>query len=545
MAAEPTTGGTLRTVLAVPALRRAELAWAVGITGEWTTTVALLVVAYQQLGVAGAGLFGIARSLPAGIAAPFLAGIADRATPERVLLFVHGGRALVTLAMLTGQTVGVPIVAILIMLVPLEGMLAVLHRPTNFALLPGLARDPRELVAANVLASTGEGLGVLVGPALGGLIAAAVSPSAALLAGAVAAGIAALLIRPVRPAVMAVNRPAKREGAIDAALGGIRAIVARPAVFTLVAIAGAQTFVRGVLTVLLVAASVSLFGLGESGVGYLTAAIGAGGLIGALGAVGLVGRRLGPVVVIGLIVWGLPIAALGVVPLAFVGFVMMFAVGVANAAFDVAVFTLLQRSVPNALRGRVFGALEALIMLSVALGSLVGPLIVEGIGLRTALVATGLLLPVVALIVARRVRAIEGSVVVSDRSLALLKGVPSFAPLPLTILETLGGSLEPSHLPPGTELIRQGGVGDRFYILEKGRADVSIDGEVIRQMGPGDSFGEIALLRDVARTATVRTTEASDVLALDRGAFLSAISGARAARTATERVVETRIGEGR
>ncbi len=543
MAGQDTPRAALRAVVAAPALRRAELAWMSGWAGEWMTLVALLVVAYQQLGVAGVGLLGLARSLPAAIGAPLSSGIADRAPKERVLLIVHGGRAVLTAATALALWLDVPVLAIIILVVPLEGSLAVLHRPTHMALLPGLARDPRELVAANVLSAVAEGGGVLAGPAIGGLIVATVSPLAGLLVGAAVAGVAALLIAPIRPATMRRSTATPREGLLETATGGMRALAANPAARLLVAIAAAQTFVRGTLTVLLVAASVRLLGLGEEGVGYLTAAIGAGGLLGALGSVAFVGRRLAPTVIVGLVLWGVPLVVLGFVPVAAIAFVLMFAVGIGNALFDVGIFTLLQRTCRNEERGRIFGVLEALIMLTVALGSIVGPVLVGVLGVKLALVAAGLILPIVAILTFRPMLGIDDAVVVPDQALELLKGVPSFEPLPLTVLESLAAEMRPVTFDADADVVIQGTIGNNFYVIRSGLAEAIIDGTPVRRMGPGESFGEIALMRDVPRTATVRTLEPTDLLALDRSAFLSAISGARGARSATERVVEARIGD--
>ena len=72
---------------------------------------------------------------------------------------------------------------------------------------------------------------------------------------------------------------------------------------------------------------------------------------------------------------------------------------------------------------------------------------------------------------------------------------------------------------PGTEIVTQGAAGDRFYAIASGRADVVRDGAVLGQVGKGMYFGEVALLRDVPRTATVVATSSMRVFALDRDGF--------------------------
>jgi CRP-like cAMP-binding protein len=128
------------------------------------------------------------------------------------------------------------------------------------------------------------------------------------------------------------------------------------------------------------------------------------------------------------------------------------------------------------------------------------------------------------------------------RELELLRGLPLFAPLPAAALEHLAGRLVHVPVAAGAEITRQGDVGDRFYIVDEGEVDVAIDGRPAARLGPGDCFGEIALLRDVPRTATVTARAGTSVLALDRDEFVSAVSGHPASREAADAVVAARLG---
>ena len=110
-------------------------------------------------------------------------------------------------------------------------------------------------------------------------------------------------------------------------------------------LAFAQTFVRGALLVLIPVLAVDTLALGQSAVGWLTAAIGAGGLIGGAAATGLVRvTRLGRAFVAGLLLWGLPLVWLALTPSAAVAYLALVVVGVGNAVEDVGLFTLLVRS---------------------------------------------------------------------------------------------------------------------------------------------------------------------------------------------------------
>jgi MFS family permease len=310
----------------------------------------------------------------------------------------------------------------------------------------------------------------------------------------------------------------------------------------LVAALTAQTFVRGMLTVLIVSASIGPLGLGEGGVGYLNAVIGAGGLLGAVAAMALVGRRrLALSFLLSLGAWGLPITILGLVTVPIAAVLLLAAIGVANAFLDVSGFSLIQRIVPNQVRGRVFGTFEGLVALTVGLGSATAPLLVTAFGVQGALVVTGLFLPLVAIGVATTVRHADAAAIVPERELALLRSIPFFAPLPMTSLEALASALTARHVSAGTTLIREGEAGMHFHVLASGAADVTTEGHLLRHIHGGEGVGEIALLRDVPRTATVTVTVDAEVYDLDRDSFLEAVTGCSSSLSAANAFVVGRM----
>lgn len=538
-----TAADALRSVLANPDMRRAQLAWMLGYAGEWSWLVALWVYAYQTNGVVAVGALGLARTLPAAFLSPALSTISDRLPRSRVLLGIHLGRAaLVGLAALAIVTGLAPLVVYAI--APLDALLGVLHRPTHMPLMPALARSPDELVASNVASSTFEGIGTLAGPALGGLLVAYATPFWGFGVPALVFLVAAVSVSGIRPA-QALRREIPPAGLRGTLFGGFRALIQYPRAGLVVSLFWAQIIVRGLLNVLLVVAAVELLQVGEQGIGYLNSAIGAGGFLGVLATVSLVTRRrMAAPFAIGLVLWGTPILLIGVLPSAPAAVLFLAVLGLGNAVLDVAGFTIMQRSVPNAARGRIFGVLESGVMLGTGIGSALAPLLLALLDVRGALVATGLLLPTLAVVTWRWIARADADAVIPECELILLRGVPMLSPLPMTVLEQVAGDAVPVSFSAGETIIRQGAVGDRFYILASGRAEVVADRRRLGQMEPGDSFGEIALLRDVPRTASVMAVGAVDAFALDRDAFLAAVSGDPRSSSAAEAVVHERLGQG-
>jgi hypothetical protein len=323
----------------------------------------------------------------------------------------------------------------------------------------------------------------------------------------------------------------------------MRALAAEPDPRLIIVLFACQAFVRGLLNVLLVVAAFRLLDVGESGVGFLNAAFGAGGLVGGLAGLGLVGlRRLARPFAAGLVMWGLPIALVAAWPHAGWTAVCLAAVGAGNALLDISGFTLVQRGIDDAVLARVFGVFEILVIAAVGVGSIVGPVLVDRLGPRTALVVAGSILPLLTALTWPRLRAVDASVAVPERQLQLLQSIALFSPLPPTTLERLAAQLSPVAAAPGTELVREGDDGDLFYVIAAGEVEVSRVGKHVRELGPGDYFGEIALLRDVPRGATCTATTQAELFALGRERFVSAVTGNRRCAVEIESVIDDRLG---
>jgi len=521
-----------------PGIRRVELAWGAAIAAEWAHFVALGVFAYDAGGTAAVGIAGLARLLPAALIAPFASTLGDRFRRER---FMTGTAAIGALALGASALVFFTSRSewLIFALAAVIGISSTLFRPALQSILPSLARTPEELIAANAATSTIESLGTLVGPLVAGVLVSVGNPGVVFAAagGVLAAG--ALLLAPLRVEGV-IQETAAQAPARELVVGGFKAIWGGPQRLIL-ALMATQGFVRGCLNVLIVVAVFRVLDAGAGAVGYLTAALGLGGLLGAFGAMTLQSRRLAFALGVALVFWGLPIALVAARP-SLAGSVLLLAVvGAANSVEDVAGFTLVQRLVPDVALSRALGLIWGAAMGAVALGSITAPAVVAALGPRTAFVVVGGILPVVTLASWQGLRRIDRNTRPPTTELAVLAEVPLFEPLSIVAKEHLAGKLTHVHVDPGEVVVRAGETGDRFYIV--GDGELEITNGVRGTAHGGDFFGEIALLRDVPRTATVRATSPSELYALDREDFLAALSHS-AVRAAGDAVVDERLRAG-
>jgi hypothetical protein len=290
-----------------------------------------------------------------------------------------------------------------------------------------------------------------------------------------------------------------------------------------------------------VVAAIQLLRMGRGGLGLLTAALGFGGLLGAIFAMASKrSERLIRNELVSLVFWGLPLAFIGVFALPEVALAAMVVIGVANATYDVALFTILQRSSTNEDRASVLSVLEGVIGFGAIAGSLLAPILILVLGPRGALLAAGAILPLLVLAMYRRIGHAEEITVLKEGLVDLLRKVPAFAELPLTAVERVAAGLVPIAAPAGTALMTQGEPGDRFVVIESGQIEVFVDGELIDRLGPGAGVGEIALLRRSPRTATVKAITDVTGYSVDAPTFLAAVAGPAAAAVA-ERMADEHL----
>lgn len=531
-----------------PQLRRLQLAGIGSVVGQWAYSIAVSVYAFEAGGAKAVAIVTLIRTIPAAVAAPFLSTLADRLPRIPVMSASSLGSAIaVAAAGVVALSDGPPWAVYA--LACASSILGTLFLPAESALLPDLARDPEELTAANVTRSTIESVGSFVGPAIGGLLLAATSAGVVFIAAAATfvweAAIVSLIRPPEKASVEADEEPSS-EGVLRSTVAGFKAIASERRLRLVIALYSAQTVLAGALGVLVVVTALELLDAGESGVGLLNAASGIGGIVGALGAFALIGRkRLASDFGLGIVLWGAPLALVGAWPNKAVALLAFGVLGLGNTLVDVAGLTLLQRTAPPAVIGRVFGVLEMMLVGTIGLGAALAPLLIDWVGIRWALVVTGAFLPVLAALTWRKLLQVDAESEPPTEALRLLQPISFFAPLPAPTLERLASQAVPVDISAGTEVVREGDPGDRFYVIESGRFEVAVDGAKTGELGPGEFFGEIALLRNVPRTATVKAVADSKLLALGRHEFLEAVTGHAPSARAADAVVGARLDAAR
>lgn len=531
----------LREVYANRGLRRLQLAWAGSIIGTWAFTVALAVYAYHHGGAAAIGLVVLIRWLPAAFASPFMGVLGDRYPKVPVMIVSDLLRAVAFAGITVCVRFDAPAAAVYV-LVAATSVIMTAFRPAQAALLPALSRTPDELTAANVSSSTLESLGFCVGPALGGVLLA-VSNTWIVFALTTATFLWSALQLFGLLGTAEPEPSGEHRAIVHDLVEGFRTIAHDSRLQVVIGIFSAQTLVNGALNVLLAVSAFQLLGLGSGGVGYLTAAVGVGGLIGAIFSLMLVGRkRLAGVFGLAVAGTGGPLLFIAPHPTTGIALVACGLIGLSNIIEDVTGFTLLQRTAPSEVLSRVFGVLHSLFYATIAAGAILAPRLIDLIGVRWSLVAVGAVLPILSILTRTQLVRIDDGAVDRTSEIALLQEIPIFAPLSSPVLEGLAGRLIPVHAAAGQAIVREGESGDRFYMISSGEVAVSIGGDEKAAQGPGDHFGEIALLRDMPRTATVTARTDTHLLALERDDFLAAVTGHAGSTEAAEAVVGARLG---
>jgi len=488
--------------------------------------VAIAVVAFRDGGVAAVGVVTAVRMATAALLTPFLATTADRVRREAVLtgIGIVRGVALAGTAVVTAAD-GPPVATY--GCAALATVALALYRPAHSALLPALAHSPRDLTSANAVRGMLDSLSALGGPVAASAILATAGASAVFAVCSAMSLLGGLVV----VALPYDAPPRARSARVPVARSVVQgfATIAGDRDLALVTTLGVvQTFTRGCLTVLVVVVALDLIHTGEPGVGILSAAVGAGGVLGSLCALALVGRGgLASWFGVGVALFGAPLALLGVVPEQAAALGLLALVGVGNSLIDVAGFTILARRTDEAVLARTFAGFEAVLTLGVALGGLVAPLAVEALGPRGALVAVGLLAPVAVAVRRPALRRLDGELRVRDADIEVLREVPMLGALPATTVEQLAAGVERAEFAPGQVVFEQGDGGDGYYVVLSGRAEVVRDGRPVNTLVRGAGFGDVALLADVPRTATVRASGDAPlcVAVLRRTAFLTAVTG--------------------
>ena len=533
--------GSLRTALANPDLRRVQIAWAGYQFVEWAFALAVSVYAFDQGGATAVGVAGLIRLLPAAMAAPVSGLLSDRHS-RRLVMIVS---ATVAAACIGGAAAAAawdaPVVVYLLSAACMVSASA--YTPAQCALFPALAKTPQELAASNITLSVMDNVGFLAGMVLGGLLLGAASPAATFAVVAAVSVLSALILLRVKPdKAPSYEEMPDESGGMRQLLLGFRAVAHERGLRLVTVVLAALAVYVGVIDVLVVVLALDLLDTGAGAVGYLQAAWGVGAILASGALVGMLGRgALSAALVWGALFIGGATALMGRVPELGVAFAALGVIGLGYTFVEVAGHTLLQRLASDEVLGRVFGLQETLRLAGMALGSIAAPALVALFGIEGALVATGAFLPVLVLALWRVLRGYDAGSPASKRRYELLRESPIFMSLPIDTLERVTHDLTPVAVAAGDDVFLQGAHGDRFYLIDTGEVDVVIDGACVRTEGPGEGFGEIALLKDVARTATITATRDTVLLTLTRDQFLGAVTGQARSSHSARAVADARL----
>lgn len=523
----------LRLVLRNRDLRRVLLGYLAFHIAEFATWVAILLYAYEQTGPASVGVVALAQLVPAAFLAAPAAALGDRFPRQRVLTVGYLLQAVAMMATAAVMAAELPVLIVYIVAAAAATSLVV-TRPTQSALLPALSRTPDELTASNGAAGVVEGAGITLGPLIAALILTGSTVATVFVVAGAALVAAALVTVGLRP----VGGLATVDGSEEpfdvlahehdrSFFAGLRTVAADPDARLVMSLLTARMVVIGCADVLFVLLALDLLETGEPGAGILNAALGAGTMLGGALTFWLVGREaMAIVAALGALAWGGSVALVGLSGAALIAPLAIVVGGAGLAIVDIAGRTILQRNIRDEVLARVFGIQEGLAMAGLALGAVLVSGLVEVLGLVGAVLAVAAILPAVAVLSWSRLRAMDRRGTVPLRAIRLLRSSALFRPLPVPQLESVARRGVWLTVEPGTVVIRQGDPGDRYFVLADGSVSVAVDGTHVRDLSsPGQGFGEIALLRDVPRTATVTASTPTILFAIDRAAFLAAVTG--------------------
>ena len=533
---------SLRSVLRNPNLRRIQLAFGGSLIGDWAYGTAILVWAFQESGATGVGLFTAARFVGAAFAGPVGAAVADRMSRRTFMMATDLIRA--CLASITAVVIMVDGPAAVVYVVAVvTAMVGAPFRSAQAGLIPQLVDTPGELTASNAVAANIENVVCFMGPAIGALMIGAFDVAAV-----VWLNVASFLWSFVMVAGVKVRAAAEptsdddepEESMLREMTAGFAYLGKDGDLRTVSLLTAAQTVIWGALSVFLVVIAVRDFG-DASNVGWLQGAMGVGTIVGGVMILSRVARgKLAQDMVVGVLGWSVPIIALALFPSPVTAVAALVVIGIADPWVNLGLETIPQRLAPSHAISRVYAAVESIAIAAMALGSLMAPLLIHLFGTSASLVGLGVLVTAYAVSTLPRLRLLDKRLTAPE-GLDALRTVPIFEPLHPSVLEEMAHQLESLTFAAGEAVVREGDVADRFYVIAEGEVEVSHGDVVVRRETAGDFFGEIGLLRDVPRTATVTAVTDVRLWALDRADFLGAVTGTGAARVAAEDIVSRRI----
>jgi CRP-like cAMP-binding protein len=518
---------TLRALSAVGSDRRLRgYAETVGLLdlAQFSSAMVIWLYVFHRGGTSAiAWLVAIGSGTVALLAAP-VGSLADRFGRGRIATIGALLRSLTLVAIAVSVADTWP-VWMTLALAGVEGAVYAVGAPALRALAPSLVSTPTELGAVNLTLSLSSSLAIFAGPLAGGIAYALLgaAPVIAFAAGAFAAGTIAL-VRLERRTTPPESAPTPPEGS-EGIWAGMRLAARDARIRTLLVVFSGYSFAVGIVDVTLIVLARGILHQGGSGAGAIYAAFGIGGLLAGLLARQLERRPLGRTFGLATGLWAAPLVLLAVAP----GWALALAAGILAGTAGTIVQscgdTLLQRIAPDELLTRVLGVYEALTGTVYVAAALLPALLVSVLNIRVVLGAGVIVAPLSALLSWSGLRRVDELLVRDDARLDLLEKVPWLAQGALAERSRLTARFREVAVPAGDVLMYQGEIGVSFFIVRAGACRVLVDGVPVRQLASGDSFGEIALLHDVPRTATVQATEPTQLLSLSEDDFRRAMTG--------------------
>jgi CRP-like cAMP-binding protein/predicted MFS family arabinose efflux permease len=503
-------------------------------SGSWAYNVGLVVYVFNAThSPAWVAAASMARFLSALLSSAFGGVVADRVERVRLMVTLDTVAMVVQGLLATAAAVNAPVVLIIVLAV-WTSVTTASYDPTARATIPAIVGE-EHLAAANSVQAAVENLTIIVGPAIGALLLLLGPPPVVFAVNAATFGFSALVVSRIRA------RSAPGDATEGGTLGplqqmgvGIRAFFSSSTVVVLAGFSIVASFMYGTDTVLFVVLSKQQLGTGSQGYGYLLAALGVGGLVMAPFMNRIAGmRRLGTIIVVGLIVFGLPTALLAVVHSPAIAFGLEVIRGGGTVVVDVLAITALQRTVSPDVVARVFGVFFALVLAAISLGALLMPILLGAFGLTTTLLIVGFSIPAMTVLSYPKVRQIDRRAVrqlaAIEPKIAVLQRLDIFAGASRATLERLALSAVEETVPAGRVMIQEGAEADDFFVLVDGEVEVTAAGEagvatMLGSLTPPNYFGEIGLLARRPRTATVRAVAQCTLYRIRGDDFVEALT---------------------
>lgn len=516
---------------------------------EHSTWVAITVFAFERGGVREAGAAAVAQLVPAAILAPVAGAITDRNGRARSLAAGSTLLALALAATAAAMLGDAPAIVVYTGGV-IVSVLLTFGRPAFSSLAPTICRRPDVLVALNVMLGLLENVGLLIGPLLAGVVLVAAEPGVVFV-------IAAGLMFTSATAALGIRVESSTDDGLsmsphDTPLAeftmGVQVLREERSPRLILALLSSLVVLDGMLDIAFAVIAVDILDRGPGTVGVLAASVGVGSMVGAGISAGLVERRrLSTPLLVGVVVAGLAIGGAGLSRSYVVTLALLAVSGVGSAVVELAGRSLLQGLTPDDTLARVFAIAESLTMAALAVGGGVYTVVATALGPDTALLIGGLAVVGVAGVLARSVIATDRNRPVVDRQrLDRVRAVHHLALLPAHSLEQLAANSLIQHFSAGQPIVTIGDPGRDFFVIDDGSVEVVRSDDTTVLLSEGESFGEIALLRNIPRTATVRAGPAGvTTLAIDGSAFLSAVTGRIRSLSEAERTSERLLADDR